>query len=203
MFTRELAPSFGIVEATWEENDNQTSAFSNDGAGDVLEVAEPFWTINVKVEVISEDHFDEWDAFLARRRLQECSFTIWRSLRVRPRDRLILSDAGLALEGINVANSQISLTGYGAGRAASIGDMISYRTLGGGYWVGKVVTPATANGVGAITVNVWPRPWAPHATTPDPRRFRALGEFRLAKPPKKTQGNKNWRISFEAEQVLA
>jgi hypothetical protein len=202
MSAGELAPSFGIVEATWEENEDQASAFSNNGQGGVLELGDPFWTIDVKVTIISRDHFDQWDAFLARRRLQGFTFTMWRSLRVRPRDAGIVSDGALVLSGINVAASQLTLSGYGAGRNAHIGDMISYRTLDNGYWVGKVVAPATADGFGQVTVDVWPRPWAAHASAPLPRRIQALGEFRLTGKPRKTEGYNNWRIQFEAEQVL-
>lgn len=202
MFEGELAPSYGVIEATWERNENQTAVFSNDGDADVMEIADPAWSLDVKVAVLSRAHFDEWDSFLARRNLSENSFTIWRSLRVRPRDPLILNDAGLALSAYNPATSTLTLAGYGAGRAAHYGDMIGYRTAANGYWVGQVQAPATADGSGAITVSVWPRPWAPHAGAPSPKRFNALGEFRLTKKPKTKEAYNDWDIRFEAEQVL-
>lgn len=202
MSAGELAPSYGVIEATWEENEDQSAAFSNDGEADILELGDPFWTINVKVEIVSRAHFDEWDAFLSRRWQSALTFTMWRSLRIRPRDPAITGDTGLAVSGINVASSQITLSGYGAGRAAHYGDMISYRTPGLGYWVGKVVSPATADGSGNITIEVWPRPVTPHGATQQVRRFFALGEFRLLKKPKKTEGHNEWSLRFEAEQVL-
>lgn len=202
MSAGELAPSFGVIEATWQENEDQASAFSNNGQGAVLEIGDPFWTVDVKVSIISREHFDVWDAFLARRRLQGFTFTMWRSLRRRPRDTGIVTDSALVLSGINVGASRLTLSGYGAGRTAHIGDMISYRTAGNGYWIGKVVAPASADGSGQVTVDVWPRPWPAHASAPLPRRIEALGEFRLSKVPRKTEGYNNWRIQFEAEQVL-
>lgn len=202
MSAGELAPSLGIIEANWERNENQTASTSNDGESDVLEFADPLWTIKVKVTITSRDQFDEWDSFFARRQLAVNSFTMWRSLRVRPRDQLITSDAGLALSGINAGASTISLTGYGIGRKASFGDMIGYRTAANGHWVGQVVQEATADGAGAITASVWPRPVAPHATTPAPRRFKALGEFRMIKAPDPNEAWMDWDYRFEAEQVL-
>lgn len=199
MYDGELAPSYGIVEATWDRNENQTSLFSNEEGSDVLEIGPPWWTIDVKVTITSRAHYDEWDSFLARRNGASNSFLIWRSLRVRPRDLLITSDASLLLSSVDAANSQISFTGYGAGREAHYGDMISYRTAANGYWVGQVVAPAVADGAGNITVSVWPAPRAPHATTPAPRRFNALGEFRVSDQKKKEAYN-NWDFSFEAVQ---
>ena len=202
MFDEEQAPSYGITEATWERNENQTATFSNDGDADIMEIADPFWTIDVRVAVLSRAHFDHWDSFLARRNLSESSFTIWRSLRVRPRDPLIVNDTGLVITSYNPAASTLTLGGYGAGRAAHYGDMISYRTAANGYWAGQVQAPAVADGAGACTVSVWPRPWAPHAAAPAPKRFYALGEFRLSKKPKVKEGFNDWDIRFEAEQVL-
>jgi len=203
MFSRELAPSLGIVEAEWERNDNQTSLTGNRGDSDVMEIGDPFWTIDVKVTITSREQFDEWDSFFARRKTSEASFLMWRSLRVRPRDLLITSDAGLGLASIDEANSQITLSGYGAGRQAHYGDMIGYRTAANGYYAVQVVAPATADGAGNITLSVWPRPWVPHVTTPDPRRFRALAEFKLTKKPKPKEAWHEWDYRFEAQQVLA
>ena len=203
MFERELAPSYGIIDASWERNENQTSQFSNKGDSDVMEIGDPFWTIDVKVTITSRAHFDEWDSFLARRNLSENSFLMWRSLRVRPRDLLITSDAGLILASVDEGNSQITLAGFGAGRQAHYGDMIGYRTAANGYWAGQVVAPETADVSGNITVSVWPRPWAPHDTTPAPTRFKALAEFKMLKKPKPKEAWNDWEIRFQAQQELA
>lgn len=203
MFEAELAPGYGVIEALWERNEVQTALTSNDGESDVLEIGDPFWSLDVRVALVSRDHFDEWDSFLARRNLSENSFTMWRSFRIRPRDALIASDASLLLAGIDVANSQISFAGWGNGRQAHYGDMVAYRTEANGYWVGQVTAPQTADGSGNIAVSVWPRPWAPHASAPAPKRFKALGEFRLLKKPRLKEGHKEWEVRFTAEQVLA
>lgn len=202
MSAGELAPCLGIIEATWTRNENQTSLFSNSGEADIIEVGDPFWSIDVRVNIKNRAHFDEWEAFLARRKLAVNTFTMWRTMRPRPRDTGITSDASLTVNAYNPGTSQLTLGGYGAGRAANYGDMISYRTAASGYWVGQVTEPATADGSGVITVDVWPRPWAPHASAPLPRRIQAVGEFRMLKKPRIKEGFKDWSIRFEADQVL-
>ena len=202
MSAGELAPCLGIIEAGWSRVENQTEIASNSGEADVLELGEPFWAIDVSVNIRDRDHFDEWDSFLARRRLHDLTFVMPRTFRQRPRDPLITSDTGLTVNTISAANSTVTLGGYGAGRKAYPGDMISYRTLGNGYWIGQVTGEATANGSGVITVPVWPRPRALHATSVLPRRIQALGEFRLIEQPRIREGFKRWDVSFKAEQVI-
>lgn len=202
MPAQELAPCLGIIEATWQRIDVQTEAASNSGEEDVIELGDPYWEAEVRVTIRNRAHFDEWDSFLARRFLHDVTFTMPRAMRPRPRDRLITSDAGLTLSSIDAGQSQITLSGYGAGRAAHYGDMISYRTAANGYWIGQVMASATANGAGVVTATVWPRPAAPHASLPSPRRFNALGEFRLTEPPRLTEGFKDWAVRFNARQVL-
>lgn len=202
MSAGELAPAFGIVHAEWTQNEDQTGLFANNGAAGILEIGDPFWTIDIKVVITSRAQFDEWDSFLARRGLRDLSFTMPRSLRRRPRDAGITSDAGLGVAGISAAASTVSFSGYGAGRQAHYGDMVGYRTLASGYWIGQVMAPATADGSGNITVSVWPRPVTPHASAPQPRRIDALGEFRLSKRPGKKEAWNDWDFSFQAEQVL-
>jgi hypothetical protein len=202
MSAGELAPCLGIIEATWSRNENQTSLFSNSGEADIIEVGDPFWSIDVRVNIKNRAHFDEWEAFLARRQLAVNTFTMWRTMRPNPKDKSITSDVGLSLQSYSVANSRLTFGGWGAGKAANYGDMLSYRTSANGYWIGQVVAPATADGSGNITVDVWPRPWAPHATTILPRRIQAVGEFRMLKTPRIKEGFKDWNIRFEAEQVL-
>lgn len=202
MSAGEAAPCLGVIEATWERIENQSQAASNSGDEDILEFGDAFWVLDVSVTIRNRAHFDEWDSFLARRRGQDLTFTMYRSMRPRPRDTLITSDTGLILNSIDAGLSQITLSGYGAGRQAHYGDMISYRTAANGYWVGQVDAPATANGSGVITVPVWPRPRAAHASVPDPRRFEAPGEFRLSDKPRIREGFKNWSVRFEAQQVI-
>ena len=204
MSAGELAPCLGIVEAEWSRVENQTEIASNSGAADVLELGEPFWAIDVSVNIKDRAHFDTWDSFLARRRLHDLTFTMYRTFRRLPRDPQISSDTSLTLVNISEANSTITLGGYGAGLKAYPGDMVSYITAGSGYWVGQATGEATADGSGFITVPVWPRPRAFHATLASrlPRRIEALGEFRLTDQPRIREGSKRWDVSFKAEQVI-
>lgn len=201
MSAGEQAPCLGIIEAVWQRNEVQTETASNSGEADIIEIGDPFWSIEVKVNIKDRAHFDDWEAFLARRRLQDLTFTMWRTFRPNPRDTSISSDTGLGVSSINVANSTITLSGYGAGKKAHPGDMISYITAGDGYWIGQATAEATADGSGVITIPVWPRPVTANAT-PLPRRIQALGEFRLSGSPRIREGHKNWSIDFEAQQVL-
>lgn len=201
MSAGELAPCYGIIEAPWTRIENQSAPASNSGDEYPIEFGDPYWSVEVSVEIRNRAHFDLWDSFLARRRLHARTFTMWRSMRPRPCDPLITSDAGLALSSIDTAASTITLSGYGANRFAHYGDMIGYRTSGGGYWVGQVEDEAQANGSGVVTIPVWPRPVAAHAS-PEPTRFKASAEFRLSEPPRIREGFKRWSIRFRAEQVL-
>ncbi|WP_084398265.1 hypothetical protein [Henriciella aquimarina] len=202
MSAGEQAPCLGIVEAQWSRVENQTQIASNAGEADVIEIGEPFWRIELDVDIKDRAHFDDWDSFLARRRLHDLTFTIWRTFRPRPRDLQITSDIGLYLDAVSVSSSIIKLSSYGANRKAYPGDMISYITAGGGYWIGQVTEEATASAAGVIECKVWPRPVTPEAGGSSPRRIQALGEFRLIEQPRIREGFKRWSFRIEAEQVL-
>jgi|GEM_PF-1164190 len=203
MSAGEQAPCLGIIEARWTPIENQTAVTSNSGEADVIEIGDPFWMIEVGVNIINRAHFDEWDTFLTRRRLADLTFTMWRSMRPNPRDPAITSDAVLSIVSIDSANSTVTVSdALSVGRKAYPGDMISYRTLNNGYWIGQVLAEATYNGSGQATLSVWPRPVTPHASVTAPRRIAALGEFRLTETPRVREGFKRWDVQFKAEQVL-
>lgn len=202
MSAGEQAPCLGIIEARWSRVENQTSAFSNSGESDIIEIGEPFWAIELEVNIKDRAHFDLWDSFLARRQLQNFTFTTWRTFRPYPRDTAITSDAGLAVGSVSEADSTVTFFSWGAGKTAYPGDMVSYRTAGDGYWIGQVTEEVTGQAGGGITVPVWPRPVTQHASSPLPRRIQALGEFRLTESPRIREGFKNWSFRIQAEQVL-
>ena len=202
MSAGEQAPCLGIIEAVWQRNEVQTETASNSGEADVIEIGDPFWSIEVKVNIKDRDHFDLWDSFLARRQLQNFTFTTWRTFRPNPRDPAITSDSGLILNAISVSASTLRFFDYGAYLKAFPGDMISYRTAGGGYWIGQVTGEVSADDAGTIVVPVWPRPVAADSSDPAPRRIQALGEFRLTEQPRIREGFKNWSFRINAQQVL-
>lgn len=204
MSAGEQAPGFGIVEATWEKIDNQTDTVGNSGASDPLEIGDPLWRGEIAVNLKDRAQFDLWGAFFSRRKLRTYSFIMPRTFRRKPRDASIASDVGLVLTSIDVAGSALVLSGWGAGKAAHYGDMISYRTANGGYYIGEIQAEATADSAGAISVEVWPRPRAMHATQAarDPRRIDALGEFKLLDRPDIREKRADWSIKFDFEQVL-
>ena len=203
MSAGEQAPCLGIIEARWTPIENQTSVTSNSGEADVIEIGDPFWSIEVNVNIRNRVHFDVWDTFLTRRKLADLTFTMWRSLRPTPRDPAITADATLSIVSVDSGNSTVTISDVrSVGRKAYPGDMISYRTANNGYWVGQVLAEATYDGSGEATLSVWPRPVAPHASVTAPRRIAALGEFRLTEAARVQEGFKRWDIRFRAEQVL-
>lgn len=202
MSAGEQAPCEGVITSTWQMVDNQTAIVSNSGETDVLELGTPFWEIDVRVDCPNRTNFDVWKAFLARRWSFDLTFTMWHSLRSLPVDRTITSDTSLAISGISEVNSTISFTSFGASKTATLGDMISYRTADNGYWVGMVTETTQADVSGVVTVPVWPRPRAVHATTVSPRRLQALGEFRLSERPRLRENFKDYSVQFKARQVI-
>jgi hypothetical protein len=63
------------------------------------------------------------------------------------------------------------------------------------------LAPATASG-GNITVQVWPPPATPHASTARPRRNYAFGEFYLSGRLSRTETKEPDFIEFEARQLI-
>lgn len=200
MSAGELIPCRGIVGADWQPVNQQATPETLSGESDILELGPSYWVVDFEVECPTREDFDTWSAFLARRSGAAVTFTAPRTFRKLPRDPFILSDAGVSLSSIDAPARQITLGGVGT-EAAFVGDMVSYRTANGGYYIGQVQQDAVPAG-GSITLSVWPEPMAAHATTPSPRRIEALGEFRLDGAPRWSGEWRRRGVRFSAKQVI-
>lgn len=200
MSAGELIPCRGMVKADWEPIEQQAAPETLSGDADVLELGRGYWVVNFEFELPKREDFDAISAFLARRRGAAVTFTAPRFFRKLPRDLSITSDAGLSSVVINASGRTVTFTGVGSGDAYA-GDMISYRTLANGYYIGQVQYNAEQSG-GSVTMSVWPEPMTPHASTPSPRRIEALGEFKLDGLPKWSGEGRRKKVSFKAKQVI-
>lgn len=200
MSAGELIPYRGMTKADWEPIEQQAAPETLSGDADVLELGRGYWVVNFEFELPKREDFDAISAFLTRRQGAAVTFTAPRFFRKLPRDLSITSDAGLTVTGLSKSSRLVQFTGVGASKAYT-GDMISYRTVADGYYIGQVQADVDPVG-GAITMNVWPEPMTQHASTPSPRRIEALGEFRLDGLPKWSGEGRRKRVSFKAKQVI-
>lgn len=188
----------GIVECEFTPVNIQTERTTNDGGSIVLQTGVPYWEASLRIETPTPQARAVWSGWLAARQADKNTFLLGRTFRRIPRNGTV-NDTGLGLAAINVANSTISLSGAGT-YTAKIGDMISYKTSGGGYWLGVVTAQAAAAG-GAVTIPVWPYPMTAHAS-PAPRRFSAFGEFFLTGRVGKSETAEPDYLEFTARQLV-
>lgn len=189
----------GITECVFTPNEVNTSRSLNSGQGLVLTTGHPFWTATVRVETPTRQSKAIWSSWIATRQATLAPFLLSRSFRLKPRGGDV-TETGLAVASVNKGASTITLSGAGT-YTAKIGDMISYYTAAGGYWIGEVTGEAAASG-GNVTIPVWPFPATPHASTARPRRMYPFGEFyldgRVARPETRDPDY----LEFDARQLI-
>lgn len=195
-----LLPCRGIVKAEWTPTVQQTTPETLSGNTDVIELGASFWSVDYEVDLPKRADFDEWAVFLAERDGADFTFTAPRTFRKYPGNGAIVSDVGVSVSAYDPTARTVTFAGVGS-HQARLGDMISYRTLGLGYWTGIVRANATPI-AGSVVMSVWPKPVAPHATLAAPRRIEALAEFRITKEPKWTEAGRRRGVSFSAKQVI-
>lgn len=201
MSANELMPNLHVSDMSFTLEDNQSQRASHSGHIQVAKFAPPCWRIQVSTSWLDENDFRTWTAWLQRRKGAIVPFLTHRLS--RPNAKIpVSSDAGLAISGINVSNSTISFSGTGTW-TASEGDMISYETAAGGYYLGEVIeTKSAASGV-MTDLKVHPAPYDPHATTPNVKRINAVGQFVLELPvPSQIERIDERFISFTAKQQI-
>jgi hypothetical protein len=184
-----------LKESNWVLNPRQSQPFGR-GGGQVMIYGVSFWTATFEYRNLTEAAMRALSGWCADRNGAASPFTAWRPSRYRPLNGPSATNSGIGVSGVSVANSYVTMTGLPVPLA--IGDMISYKTIGGGYYVGEVTAPASA---GTSNVYVKPAPVTPHGT-PDPKIVGALGSFKLTglNAPIET-ADKVYSMSFAARQV--
>ena len=189
----------GIVECLFEPVEIQTVRTIASGESLNLTVGAPFWRASIRIETPTRQAKAIWRAWATGRRGSRNPFLLSRSFSIIPRAGAV-SDTGLGVSGVNFGASTVTLTGAGT-HPVRTGDMISYYTAAGGYYIGEAIAAATPSS-GNVTIAIWPPPAAPHASTPRPRRMYAFGEFFLDGPVNRTETHEPDSLEFEARQLI-
>lgn len=189
----------GITDCLFTLNEVQTERTIANGDSVNLTIGEPFWTAEIRVETPTRQSKAVWRSWIAARRASRVPLLISRAFSLIPRAGAV-SDTGLGVSSVNKANSTVSLSGAGAW-SAKPGDMISYYTAAGGYWIGEITAAAEASS-GNITVSVVPPPATPHASLARPRRMYAFGEFYLTGRQQRQETADPDYLEFEARQLI-
>lgn len=189
----------GITDSLWELNFIQTERTIASGDNINLTIGQPYWTAEIRVETPTRQAKSLWRAWHAARQGSRVPLLISRAFSLIPRGGSV-NDTGLSVSSVHKANSTITLAGAGT-YTAKPGDMISYYTDAGGYWVGEVTAEATASG-GNVTIPVVPTPATPHATLARPRRMYAFGEFFLTGRTQRQETADPDYFEFSARQII-
>lgn len=195
MSVGEFWPEKGIVSNEWVLNRRDSAPASLSGGSIAVPLGEPYWTINVTVEVPAKRSqlASLWSGFFARREGVKNTFTANRSFQSFPFSGTVPAAVSLGL--VSRAESFVDFIGL-ASHTFSVGDMVSYLTDNGGYYVGEIseiISPTRAR--------VVPPPFLP-ASEPNLRMIKAVGEFRLDDVPNPAERSAQRTWSFKATQVI-
>lgn len=202
MSAGEIFLTDGLKECTWTLMERQSDPETRENGGAVVTFGRPFWVMSARYDNLSETAFRLLSAWIARRKRSRVTFTAYRPDRPATLLNPAITNSGLGVSAVSIENATVSLTGLGS-NVISPGDMISFYTATGGYWVGMATATATPT-AGAATVSVWPPPQTP-STSPSPavRLLQALGEFQLTGEPALSEPSSRVRsVEFTARQVI-
>lgn len=199
MSAGELIPTEGLVDMDMVQVPMGSSRMGASGQSIVGRTGPTRWRLRVLAVIDSLAEARIWDPWIANRVHHGFTFTAWRLLRLTTAGAIGTPDGSIGIT-VNAAADQVTLTGTGA-YVAKKGDMISYRTLADGYYLGMVMADATAV-AGSVTLTLSPKPMAKHASAPAVRRVQALGEFELSTPLEPFDDYSTRQIAFEAIQVV-
>ena len=196
MSVGEFWPEKGIVSNEWVLNRRDSAPSSLSGGSIAVPLGEPYWTIDVTVEVPAKRSqlSSLWSGFFARRQGRKNTFTANRSFQSFPFSGGTPPSAS-DVSSVDRALSRVSLSGIGS-HVISQGDMMSFFTAGNGYYIGEVSSLVSAN-----TVEIEPAPFPPAAEA-NLRLIKALGEFRLDAAPSPVERSSKRTWSFKATQVI-
>lgn len=202
MANGELLPTDGLRELTWSPPiERQSGLETRSGFGQTLLLGRPFWRLRASYVFQNDLKYRLMTAFLARRQGARYTFLAPRISRRAPALAPSLTNAGLGVASVDIANGTVTFTGVGT-TVITPGDMCGFYTAALGYWVGEATAVATPTG-GVVTIPVHPYPQNHHLTTPNARLKEALGEFKLSGVPNTSETYDGKRaISFEAIQYV-
>ena len=202
MSVGEFWPERGVTSCEWTDQHRQSLPAGLSGNSIAVDYGEPFWRVEFEVSMTSRSLLArQWSGFIRRREGRKNTFTMNRTFQSFPFRGGVAGDVGLTVSAYSRANSTVTLSGVEAGYQPTVGDMISYFTEGQGYYAGEVIAEANVAG-GSVTLQVWPAPRPPHATTPSVRRIKAIGEFRVTSAPSPDEAFKSRGFRVTAEQVI-
>ncbi len=200
MSAGEIMLYVGLKEASWNLVEQQSAPFSR-SSEQVVTWGEPYWEFEAKYQNLTDADFRALRAWTTRRRGASITFSAYDPSRQKPVLGLPPNHENVSLASVDIGAGTITLQGLGT-HVISPGDMIGYSTSDDGLWVGEALETATPVS-GAATVDVYPAPRTPHATTPDARIFQALGRFRMIGMPSLIAPHDRRRsVSFKARQVI-
>ena len=195
MSVGEFWPERFVQSAVWSKQFRQNSNDALSGSVVVTDHGEPFWRVEFSVEVPIRTVFvNKWEAFLARREGAKNTFTMNRPFQYSPARSPVVDDTNLIVQSVSRTNSTVTFAGVEPDYIAGEGDMIGYFTERSGFYVATVLADAVSVD-GSVTMKVWPAPFGPHPDTPNPRRRKALGEFKLeSERPVENISTRSWRV---------
>jgi hypothetical protein len=191
----------GLKELVWDLVPRQSAPETRANGGAVVTFGRPVWAIRARYEGMSQDSLRALLAWIGRRQGARVTFTAWDPVRKTPMLAPGQINDFLDVSAISVINSTVTLTGMES-TVISPGDMVGFYTATSGYWVGQATASVSPSG-GASTIPVEPYPQTPHASTPNARLLRALGEFQLSgRPDISASVDRRYSVSFDALQVV-
>ena len=200
MSVGEFWPEKGVVSNEWVLNRRDSAPASLSGGSIAVPLGEPYWTIDVTVEVPQRSLLARnWSSFFARREGRKNTFTANRSFQSFP------FAGGEPLPSIHFSfldrpTGRVTLRDIGTYRATE-GDMVGWFTAQSGYYIGETKGVRFTNS-SAAGLNLAPPPFGEHPSTPAIRLIKPVGEFRLDAVPAPVERSSQRTWSFKATQVI-
>jgi len=201
MSVGEFWPEKGVQSCEWILNYRDSAPSALSGNSIAVPLGEPYWTIDVTVEVPARSLLDsQWAGFFARREGKRNSFTANRSFRSFPASGMT-PDEDAYIADFNRTTGMIQINDIGL-YLAKAGDMIGYFTAQSGFYVGEIKTVNVSSPGSPLVVLATPPPFPFHPTTPSLRLIKAAGEFRMDRQPRPIEKSSRRSWSFKATQVV-
>ena len=201
MSVGEYWPEIAVQTNEWTLNHVQNAPSALSGNSVVTDFGEPFWTVEVSIEVPIRSELErQWSAFFRRRQGQKNSFTMNRTFRSFAERMGFNPAVPVTLDITSRTTRTIRATNHGAGRVTE-GDMFGYYTEAQGFYIGEI-DAIIENSVSALEFTIYPAPFDPHSASANPRFIKAVGEFRMDGEPSVSETNVSRGWSFTATQVI-